>query len=193
MWDRIAERYRKWAELNRWYYRAFAREISKHVDPKLIIDICSGPGILKEELEDFFPEAEIVCIDSSKEMCRIAKGILADATELPFKNGIFDLAVFCFALHELDVEKALKEAERILKRNGILAIADLNSEVPLPIKMISETFLSFILGLEYATNLSKKWKDFHRVEEIALILEKKGFDIEHCRKGFDFWIIAKKI
>ncbi|MCS7118917.1 MAG: methyltransferase domain-containing protein [Archaeoglobaceae archaeon] len=193
MWNNIAERYHIWAEMNRWYYHLFAVAISHYSNPKLVIDICGGPGILGEEIKRLFPKVEIVCVDSSKKMCKISSGILGDAMDLPFKNDVFDLAILCFALHELNIDRAIDEAKRVLKRDGIIAIADLNSEVPIWFKLISENLLSFIIGLEYAESLSKKWKNFPCAEKITQILEERGFRIEFKRTLLDFWIIAKKI
>uniref|UniRef100_A0A7C2SER1 Methyltransferase domain-containing protein n=1 Tax=Archaeoglobus fulgidus TaxID=2234 RepID=A0A7C2SER1_ARCFL len=34
---------------------------------------------------------------------------------------MFDLVTFCFALHELEVERAIKEAGRVLKKGGTIA------------------------------------------------------------------------
>lgn len=192
MWDKVAGRYRDWAEMNSWYYRIFAREIAKFKRPKLVLDVCSGPGTLGREMRKIF-DAEIIGIDSSREMCRISKGFLGDALNLPFKDEVFDLVTFCFALHEIDVEKAIREAKRVLKKDGIIAIADLNSRVPEILKILSSNFLSLILGPEYAENLLKKWRDFESVEEIESILKRENFKIEFVKVRLDFWLIAKKI
>ncbi|NHW88451.1 MAG: methyltransferase domain-containing protein [Archaeoglobales archaeon] len=192
MWDKIANKYHIWAEINSWYYRIFANEILKISKPKLVLDICSGPGVLGRELRKIL-DAQVVNIDSSIEMCRISRGILGDALNLPFKNEVFDLVIFCFALHELDAERAIKEAGRVLKKGGAIAIADLNPKIPDSVKILSSALLSIIFGNEYAENLLKKWKDLKSVEEIGNIIEREGFKIEHVTKRVDFWIIAKKI
>lgn len=193
MWNAVAEKYRRWAEFNRWYYRSFANLISKHVKPRLIADICCGPGVLGSELRKVFPSAEIVPVDLSIEMCKFAKAIRADAHSLPFKDDVFELAVLCFALHELEVRKAIREVRRILKKEGAVAIADLNSKAPPIIKFLAETFLSTLLSPEYAKNLKSKWDAFPDLEELVLILQDLGFEILYTREFFDVWIIAKKI
>jgi len=192
MWNEIAEKYRTWSEINRWYYRIFANEISKFARPEIMLDICSGPGTLGEELKKIF-NVQVVNIDLSIEMCRLSKGILGDAMSLPFKNEIFDLVTFCFALHELEVERAIKEAGRVLKKGGTIAIADLNPAVPDYLKIPLSAFLSAIFGVEYAENLLKKWRNLKSIDEIRCIIEGEGLKIESTVTRLDFWIIAKKI
>ncbi|MEM4291301.1 MAG: methyltransferase domain-containing protein [Archaeoglobaceae archaeon] len=193
MWNDVAESYRRWAEFNRWYYRSFALFISKYVQPKLIVDICCGPGVLSSELKNVFPNAEIVSVDSSTKMCKIARAIKADAHTLPFKNEIFDLAIFCFALHELEVQKAIQEAERVLKRGGTIAIADLNSKTPQIVRFFAEAFLTILISPEYAKNLALKWNAFLDRDQLASLLQNCGFKVIGTREFFDVWIVAKKI
>lgn len=193
MWNGVAENYRRWAELNRWYYRSFSILISKHAHPQLVLDVCCGPGILSAELGKVLPQAKIVAVDLSVEMCRLAKAIRADAHFLPFKSDVFDLVIFCFALHELEVRKAIEEARRVLKKGGTLAIADLNSKTPLIIKIFAETFLSFLIGPEYGKNLAAKWSVFPDLDCLVSLLEETNFKILYTREFADIWIIAKKI
>lgn len=193
MWNDVAEKYRRWAELNRWYYRSFTLFISQHVQPRLIVDICCGPGVLTSELKKVFPNAEVVSLDRSTKMCRLAKAIKADAHHLPFKDDVFELAILCFALHELEVRKAIEEVRRILKKEGVIAIADLNSKAPPIIKFSVETLLATLISLEYAKNLKLKWDSFPTCDELVSILQHCGFRVIYTREYFDVWIIAKKI
>ncbi|MEM0203728.1 MAG: methyltransferase domain-containing protein [Archaeoglobaceae archaeon] len=193
MWNDVAENYRRWAEFNRWYYRSFALFISKYVQPKLIVDVCCGPGVLSSELKNVFPNAEIVPVDLSTKMCRIARAIKADAHKLPFKNEIFDLAIFCFALHELEVQKAIKEAGRVLKKGGTIAIADLNSKTPPIMRFFAEAFLTILISPEYAKNLAVKWSAFPDCDRLVSLLQDCGFRVVYTREFFDVWIVAKKI
>lgn len=193
MWDNVVESYRRFAEFNRWYYRLFALFISQYATPKTAVDICCGPGILSSELKRVFPEAEIVSLDLSKEMCKISKAIRADAHSLPFKKEIFDVAILCFALHELEIRKAIEEVKRVLKREGILAIADLNSRVPSIFKAFALAYLAFLISPEYSKSLAITWNKFPDRESLIIILEDCGFKVVYSREFFDIWIIAKKI
>lgn len=52
---------------------------------------------------------------------RIEKGY---AEDLPFKEGTFDAVVFVRTLHHTEARKALKEAYRVLRKNGTICISD---------------------------------------------------------------------
>ncbi|MEM1578403.1 MAG: methyltransferase domain-containing protein [Archaeoglobaceae archaeon] len=193
MWNKIAHKYYYWAKFNRWYYTLFVLKIKNFCSPKKVLDICCGPGILKEEFTKFFPDAEVVGLDSSREMCKLSNSLMGDALHLPFKDESFDLITFCFALHELKVKEALKEAKRVLKSKGIIAIADLNSELPETTKIFVKYFFNLILGKEYANHLLLSWRRFPKPLELLSELKDMNFEILHSKLIPEIWIVAKKI
>ncbi|MEM4616063.1 MAG: methyltransferase domain-containing protein [Archaeoglobaceae archaeon] len=194
MWDTIAERYHLWTINNRWFYYLLGLEIKNSVkDAERIIDIGAGPGILSEELKNLFPEAEIICIDLSSEMCIISGGIRCKAECLPFRNEVFDVAIFCFSLHELSVECALKEAYRVLKRGGFIFIIDLDRDAPEIIKKLWKIIFSRLISPDYASKVYNSWRAFEKCEDIAERLKKMNFDVELSKGAYGFKISAKKI
>lgn len=54
---------------------------------------------------------------------------VADISNLPLKNGDVDIAIFCLALMGKNYFEFLKEATRIMKINGYLIIAEVNSRI----------------------------------------------------------------
>ncbi len=63
------------------------------------------------------------------------KLILGNADELPFADSSLDLVYMVTVLQEIpDKEKALKEAKRVLKPGGILAISELLPDPDYPLK-----------------------------------------------------------
>jgi ubiquinone/menaquinone biosynthesis C-methylase UbiE len=194
VWDEISKRYHFWSLSNRWFYFLTGLEIKRKVhDAEYILDIGSGPGIFAEELAILFPKSKIVCLDSSPKMCRLSKGIIGKASYLPFKKDTFDVVTFCFSLHELEIDPALEEANRVLRRNGVIYIVDLNRDAPQILKRASKLILEKIMGKEYAEHLEKTWQKFKSCEEIAENLKRKGFEVEY-RKGLqEIRIIAKKL
>lgn len=194
VWDAIAERYRLWTLNHRWFYYLLGLEIKNRVkDVQRIIDIGAGPGILAEELRNLFPETEIVCIDSSMQMCKFSRGINCKAEFLPFKGEVFDLAILCFSLHEFEIQSALNEVYRVLKRGGFAFIVDLNKDAPEMIKQIWKSVFSTIMSPDYASKIYSIWRTFNRCEEIAEKLQKIGFEVEFRKNPFDIQILAKKI
>jgi len=194
MWDEISKRYHLWSLSNRWFYFLIGLEIKGRIDhAEYILDVGSGPGIFAEELAILFPKSKIVCFDASTEMCKLSRGIRGDASYLPFKENTFDIVTFFFSLHELEIASALEEAKRVLRRNGVIFIVDLNRDAPQILKRASKLILERIMGKKYAEHLEKTWREFKSCEEIAENLRRKGLEVE-CRKGLqEIRIIAKKI
>lgn len=111
-----------------------------------LLDIGCGNGALSIEAAKKYPEARIVGIDYwgghweySKESCEKNAQIAsvaertsfqkASAAELPFADESFDAVVSNFVFHEVqdgrDKKAVIKEALRVLKRDGVFVFQDL--------------------------------------------------------------------
>lgn len=105
----------------------------------LMLDIGTGPGDIPLELIGHVAEGEIIGIDLSPEMLKIAEKKkadapnservqfqVADAKELAFSDHHFDTVFSNTILHHIpDPLPFLKEAWRVLKPGGVLLIRDL--------------------------------------------------------------------
>ncbi|MCS7122238.1 MAG: class I SAM-dependent methyltransferase [Archaeoglobaceae archaeon] len=184
--------YVRWAKMFQLWYRNLVQKISSFVKPKKIVDIGCGPGILMEELMKYFPEALIVGIDRDVEMCKMSKAILCDARSLPFRDATFDLAIFCYSLHEIGL-LALYEARRVLKDDGILVVRDVRSEMT----KIARDFLLFQLSLNVGVNYAEKVRSYLEVFPNSTFIRKfveENFEVLHFSSTpFDFDLIARKL
>jgi malonyl-CoA O-methyltransferase len=108
--------------------------IVSHLDhtPEQILDIGTGTGSLLEKLHARFPAAGLTGIDIALNMCTQAQQKLgagsqiinADAEDLPFKAGTFDLVVSASALQWVgDLSSALHEMRRVLRPGGEIRLA----------------------------------------------------------------------
>jgi ubiquinone/menaquinone biosynthesis C-methylase UbiE len=97
-----------------------------------ILDIPAGTGILTYEKYLRMKNAEIICMDYSKDMLDIAKERFennninniecqqGDAGNIPFENETFDVVLSMNGFHAFpDKEKAFFEINRVLKNNGL--------------------------------------------------------------------------
>jgi len=97
---------------------------------KLVLDVGCGKGIFLKKLLDF---SIIGCgIDFSKselKICRFNKlnVIMGDATKLPLRENVFDIVSSSqFFEHVWHVYKAINEQVKVLRKNGILIIEQVN-------------------------------------------------------------------
>ena len=117
-------------------------EIARRLPPgtRRVLDLCTGtalvPAVLAAESKLF-----VVGLDLSPEMLAMGRAKLAhagrtnaalvraDASQLPFRDGSVDAITVSFGLHELPTavrERAVQEAARVLRRGGVLVVADLD-------------------------------------------------------------------
>lgn len=103
--------------------------------PRTVLEVGPGPGELSERIAVELG-ADVVAIDVSPRMVELtrARGIdarVADVQALPFDDAGFDLVVAAWVLfHPADLDRALREIERVLRPGGRL-IAATNSELHL--------------------------------------------------------------
>ena len=117
-----------------------ARAMVDHYDlperPR-ILDIGCGKGFLLFDFLKLLPEAEIHGLDisdyalaNSKEEIR-DRLVLGNATQLPWPDDYFDLVISITTLHNLhnyDLDKALREMERVGKGNKYLCVEAYRTE-----------------------------------------------------------------
>lgn len=122
-------------------FRALRDRILELADPQVrdtVVDVGSGTGLLSLAFAE--RAARVWAIDSSPAMgdyltvkARSAdlhnvETVVASAVSLPLVDGVADLVVSNYCLHELqhaDKLRALAEARRVLKRGGRIVIGDM--------------------------------------------------------------------
>lgn len=104
------------------------------IQNKQIIDIGCGGGIYTKELA-LMGAKNVVGLDFSKEILQAAKEncnnfsnisfIHGDAHNIPYPNETFDIVISRAVIHHLqDIPTFLREASRILNKNGLLILQD---------------------------------------------------------------------
>lgn len=102
-----------------------------------ILDIGCGKGFLLYEFKKIIPELTIVGVDISKYAIEKSKEEVkqflqvGNATNLHFEDNEFDLVISLNTLHNLhcfDLKKALKEIERVGKKNKYICVESYRNE-----------------------------------------------------------------
>jgi ubiquinone/menaquinone biosynthesis C-methylase UbiE len=133
-----------------------------------ILDIGSGPGrdglLLKNSGLD------VICLDASTEMVKIAKerglvSIEGDFLNLPFENGSFGgVWSYTSLLHipKSEIESAFKEISRVLNNGGVLGLGLIEGEEE--------------LYRESSGMNMERWFSFYTKEEIRNLFLKFEFE-----------------
>lgn len=158
---------------------------------KKILDVGCGFGLYS--LIFAFYGADVTGIDMSKERLEVfmklaepfeinVKAVYCSALNLPFKDMNFDL-IYCnqFISHVADVTKSLAEAKRVLKKGGILFVADSNKKTLL-MKYFGkyESYRQKYKRMEKRTKSLTKNVIYERIEKKNHNLSQK--DIEYLSK-----------
>ena len=120
------------------YYRQVAEEVVSGFKEGKLLDLGTGPGYLPVEIIKRAPKIQIVGIDLSRKLIRMARirarsenlskhliFEVANAANLRFGNDSFDMVISTGMLHSLKrPSKVLKEIYRVLKPDGIAWIFD---------------------------------------------------------------------
>lgn len=129
-WDEMVAGYRR----QLWLERAALRTLLDLLDVatgELLLDVATGPAPLLSELSNRERRpATAVGVDTSAAMIALAPPLpsawrlqVADATDMPFDEGSFDVATASYLLHVLDRDArraAIAECARVLAPGGRL-------------------------------------------------------------------------
>jgi SAM-dependent methyltransferase len=112
-------------------FEPYAQDLAtrlKPLRPTRVLEVAAGTGVVTRALSAALPEAAIVATDLNQAMLDQAAAIgtqravdfrTADAQQLPFTDGVFDVVVCQFGVMFFpDKRKAFAEARRVLKPGG---------------------------------------------------------------------------
>lgn len=123
-----SESYSKFRDSNIDFARTLIKEANLNKDSK-VLEVGSGTGNYCRLINDL-SGAEIVGVDSSKEMIKEARKIskkllfkFGNALNLPFQANSFDFIFYFDTIHHIkNISKSLDEAFRVLKQRGKICI-----------------------------------------------------------------------
>ena len=119
------------AHLGPMFFLPYAQDLAERAaasSPSKVLETAAGTGIVTEQLRSKLPNATIIATDLNPAMIERANAVRpglnvewrpADATDLPFDDGSFDVVVCQFGVMFFpDKQQAFNEAFRVLKPGG---------------------------------------------------------------------------
>src|SRR3984957_8334527 len=101
--------------------------------PHVVLDAGAGTGHASRALKRLYPKAQVVALDSSLQMLKMAgkqqswlrpfERICADAELLPLRDGSVDLIVSNLLLQWCSPDAVFAECRRVLKPSGLLSFS----------------------------------------------------------------------
>lgn len=124
-----------------------------------VLDLAAGTAVSTAELS----ASGAWCVAADFSLGMLAAGtdrhvpkVAADATALPFRDGVFDAATISFGLRNVvDPERALREMARVTKPGGQLLVCEFSSPPFPPMRWGYRWYLAHVLPLiarRFATN-----------------------------------------
>lgn len=170
-------------------WRRKVARIVNNWKPARILDVATGTGDLALEMQKVSKDAEIVATDFCAEMLAHAsrRGIeqtqVADALNLPFEDGAFDVVTVAFGLRNMaDWEAGLREMARVCQGGHLLVLDFSLPKGPLgrPYSIYLNKILPKVAGLltgqgqafEYLAGTIEK---FPSGQDMVELFEKSGF------------------
>ena len=201
MFDNIAPEYDRFnylASMNIdriWRKRAISA--LKPFAPRKVLDIATGTGDLALLIEEILKPESIIGCDISEGMMNVARekckkrGVTnirferEDCTALTYRSESFDAVTSSFGIRNFqELDKALCEMQRVLRKGGHLAILELSSPVKFPMKQLFPIYARYVmpfLGWLFSKD-AKAYKylpdsiaAFPQGEVLTSALERAGF------------------
>ncbi len=161
-------------------YKEVAEEVCSNVVSGRILDIGTGPGYLPIEIAKRSPNIEIIGIDISPSMVKIASGnskqmgfshrvrfVFGDVAKIPFESEHFDFVVSTASLHHWSKPIAsIREIYRVLKENKEAWIYDLQKEIPGEIAMQFRKKYGWFMALIYLQGVARHGVTHHEAQAI---------------------------
>jgi ubiquinone/menaquinone biosynthesis C-methylase UbiE len=168
---------------------------------KSVLELGCGTGYFTKELTK--TKAKITAIDISPELMEYAKSqikseniefLLENAYSMGFEDSTFDVVLGSSVLHHLEIDLALKEIYRVLKKNGSIQFTEPNMLNPQIALQKNIPFIKKIVGDSPDESAFFRWKLKKKLIDIGFSSVRViPFDFLHPKTPKLFINIMEKI
>jgi len=211
--EELAEQFDSYMKKYKEIYQNLAKttlnNIPKSVKNPVIVDLGMGTGLLSVELNKLVPNAEVIGLDPSENMIRLAKenfiennckqckAINAKAENTTLKPDSVDIIVSRLSLSSWEKPKqCFEELHRILKPGRRLILEGLNKDFPQWRLVLNRFHMLFNKAgkrvIDYHINFYKNAYNLSQAEKFLINTNFKIIEKKSEKKGWNFFIIAEK-
>ena len=174
-----------------------------------ILDIACGTGSLTQEIIKNSSNDQVIGLDFSDAMLKIAKNtvsnlILGDSHYLPFKKNYFDHITIAYGIRNFEnITQSLQEVNYVLNNKGTLNIIEIikpYNNIKSFIFKLGFFIFAPLFGLIFSHNFSaylylpKSSNSFLTENKINILLQKNGFNkIAKKKKAFGSVILLNAL
>jgi ubiquinone/menaquinone biosynthesis C-methylase UbiE len=152
-----------------------------------VLDVGCGTGIHLEMYQRY--ECSLYGIDTSPSMLEVAKARLgeraelrlADATQMPYEAGFFDLVLCMLALHEMDEKvrsTVLGEIARVTKHDGRILLIDFHAGKPRPLKGWFSKLVILLSEIAAGRRHFRNYRQFMSIGGLPALIDDSQLAIE---------------
>jgi len=186
-------------------WRKKAINMLKVHQPKHILDVATGTADVAIEMASRLQPDRIIGLDISNEMLEVGRKKitkkkldpvielqLGDSENLPFKDNTFDAITVAFGVRNFEnLEKGLREMQRVLKAKGHVVVLEFSKPSIFPFKQLFNLYFKYILPFigkmtskdpDAYAYLYKSVQAFPDGNKFVEVLEKTGFKSIECRR-----------
>ena len=155
-----------------------------------VLDVGCGTGIHLEMYQRY--GCNLYGIDTSPSMLELARTRLgeraelrlADATQLPYEAGFFDLVLCMLVLHEMDEQvrsTVIGELTRVIKPNGRILLIDFHAGKPRPLKGWFSKLVILLSEVAAGPRHFRNYRHFMSIGGLPALIDKSHLAIKKER------------
>jgi demethylmenaquinone methyltransferase/2-methoxy-6-polyprenyl-1,4-benzoquinol methylase len=175
--------------------KSLVRLIKKQ-HPNQVLDIATGTGDLAVAVAKALPHTKIIGADISENMLNIGKQKMikkdlsdrvlmemGDSENLKYTDGFFDAVMVAFGVRNYeDLDKGLKEMNRVTKSGGQVYILEFSRPTLFPFKQIYNFYFLYILPL-FGKTVSKDQSAYTYLPESVQKFPDGDDFLKHLKKA----------
>ncbi len=186
--DRAAEHYDHYAAIQQDIAEQLLTRLSFiHLQPQCVLDLGAGTGFSTQQLQQSYPEAQVIAVDFSQAMLlqarhanTIPNAVAADIFCLPLANDSVDLVFSSSTLQWCEpLELVLEEIARILRPDGLLMFSSYGPDTLQELRDAQQ-----VAGIQYGVNT---FRDMHPIGDLLLaqgyrdpVLDTERLDVSYA-------------